>query len=432
MADPAPRVIPRRAVVSWVLYDLANTIFSMGVVSLYFSLYIRGEVGAQRADSVYGVITAISMGMIFIISPLLGAMTDRAPRRMPFLVWSTILCCAATALIARGSYFESAVLFIIGNAAYQAGLQFYDALLPEVTTEENRGRIGGIGVGIGYLGSYLAVGIGLLFGTKDKPFLFLIIAVAFMVFALPCFLFVKERGNPSPRPIFGLQMIRESTEQTLRTFREGHRYPGLLRFLFGRIFYTDAINTVIAYMSLYTVNIAVATGLTQEQGEKSAQLILMSAITFAVLGGFAWGWLVDRYGPKQTLTWVLYLWIETFALAACIGFFRLPIGWLYVVAAQAGIAMGGVWAADRPYMLRLTPPDRVGEFYGLYGMVGRFSAVTGPILWSLTTWLTVERGGMHEVTGQAIAIATLLLMVVLSWHILRPVTDERRDWDALR
>ena len=210
MADPAPRVIPRRAVVSWVLYDLANTIFSMGVVSLYFPLYIRGDVGAQRADSVYGVITAISMGMIFIISPLLGAMTDRAPRRMPFLVWSTILCCAATALIARGSYLESATLFVIGNAAYQAGLQFYDALLPEVTTEENRGRIGGIGVGVGYLGSYLAVGIGLLFGTKDKPFLFLIIAVAFMVFALPCFLFVKERGNPNPRPVFGLQMIREA------------------------------------------------------------------------------------------------------------------------------------------------------------------------------------------------------------------------------
>jgi UMF1 family MFS transporter len=404
----------------------------MGVVSLYFSLYIRGEVGAQRADSVYGVITAISMGMIFIISPLLGAMTDRAPRRMPFLVWSTILCCAATALIARGSYLESATLFVIGNAAYQAGLQFYDALLPEVTTEENRGRIGGIGVGVGYLGSYLAVGIGLLFGTKDKPFLFLIIAVAFMVFALPCFLFVKERGNPNPRPVFGLQMIRESTEQTLRTFREGHRYPGLLRFLFGRIFYTDAINTVIAYMSLYTVNIAIATGLTQEQGEKSAQLILMSAITFAVLGGFAWGWLVDRHGPKQTLTWVLYLWIETFALAACIGFFRLPIGWLYVVAAQAGVAMGGVWAADRPYMLRLTPPDRVGEFYGLYGMVGRFSAVTGPMLWGLTTYVTVERGGMPAVTGQAIAIATLLLMVALSWYILRPVTDERRDWEALR
>ncbi len=426
------RVIPKRAVVSWILYDLANTIFSMGVVSLYFSLYVRDAVGAERADSTYGVITAISMGIIFIISPLLGAMTDRAPRRMPFLVTSTILCCAATALIARGSYLESAVLFVVGNAAYQAGLQFYDALLPEVTTEENRGRIGGIGVGVGYLGSYLAVGIGLIFGTADKPFLFLVIAIAFLTFSIPCFVFVKERGNLNPRPIFGLAMIRESTAQTLQALRQGKRYPGLLRFLVGRVFYTDAINTVIAYMSLYTVNVAVSTGLTTAQGERAAQLILLSAITCAVLGGFGWGWLVDRFGAKRTLDWVLLLWLETFALAACIGLFGLPLGWLYLVAGQAGIALGGIWAADRPLMLRLTPPDRVGEFYGLYGMVGRFSAVTGPLLWALTMYLTVQVGGLRTVTGQGIAIITLFVMVVASWKILRPVTDTPRDWDALR
>lgn len=434
MPEPgtSARVIPRRAVVSWVLYDLANTIFSMGVVSLYFSLYVRDEVGAQRADSVYGIITTISMGIIFIISPLLGAMTDRAPRRMPFLIWSTIVCVACTALLARGSYLASAVLFIVGNATYQAGLQFYDSLLPEVTTEENRGRISGIGVGIGYLGSYVAVAIGLLFGTKDKPFLFGIIAATFLAFSIPCFVWVKERGNPDPRPIFGLKMIRESTEQTLRTLREGHKYPGLLRFLFGRVFYTDAINTVIAYMSLYAVNVAMAGGGTKEAGEKTAQLVMMAAISFAVVGGFAWGWLVDRIGPKRTLNIVLWLWLETFVLAACIGFFRLPVGWLYLVAAQAGVAMGGIWSADRPYMLRLTPPDRIGEFYGLYGMVGRFSAVTGPLLWSIIMYATVQRGGMHELTGQSLALISLLAMVAVGYWILRPVTDARRDWEQLR
>lgn len=431
MTEPA-RAIPQRAVVSWVLYDLANTIFSMGVVSLYFSLYVRDEVGAQRADSTYGVITAISMGIIFIISPLLGAMTDRARRRMPFLIWTTVLCCACTALLARGSYFESAVLFVIGNAAYQAGLQFYDSLLPEVTNESNRGRISGIGVGVGYLGSYVAVGIGLMLGTKNKPLLFMIIAVTFLVFSIPCFIWVKERGNPNPRPIFGLQMLCESTAQTLRTLREGHKYPGLLRFLFGRIFYTDAINTVIAYMSLYAINVAMANGGTKEAGEKTAQLVMMSAISFAIVGGFVWGWLVDRIGPKRTLNIVLWLWIATFALAMTIGFLRLPVGWLFLVAAQAGVAMGGVWAADRPYMLRLTPPDRIGEFYGLYGMVGRFSAVTGPLLWSLIMFATVQRGGLPELTGQAFALSSLLVMVVVSYRILQPVTDTPRDWNALR
>ena len=103
MSSPAASpVIPTRAVASWVLYDLANTIFSMGVVTMYFATYVRNEVGGERADSVYGYITAVSMGIIFVISPLLGAMTDRARRRMPFLLWSTVLCCAGTACQRRG------------------------------------------------------------------------------------------------------------------------------------------------------------------------------------------------------------------------------------------------------------------------------------------------------------------------------------------
>jgi UMF1 family MFS transporter len=422
------RVIPRRSVVSWVLYDLANTIFSMGVVSLYFSLWVREEVGPGRADSVYGVITAVSMAMIFFASPLLGAMTDRASRRMPFLITSTLICVTMTALLARGGFYVTAILFVIANVAYQAGLQFYDAMLPEVSNESNRGKIGGIGVGVGYLGSYIAVGIGLYFGTADKPFLFATIAGFFLLFALPCFLFVRERGNPNPRPVFSLQMVRESTRETIRTLRTGSEFPGLIRFLVGRVFYTDSINTVIAIMALYTVNVAVGTGLTAGEGERQAQLILMTAITFAVLGGFAWGWLVDRVGPKRTLSYVLRFWMAIFVGAAAVGILGLPLIALYGVACSAGFALGGVWAADRPYMLRLTPPWRIGEFYGLYSMVGRFSAVTGPLIWAGVTHVLIQRLGIAPQVGQGYAVLVLLGMVVASYIILRPVTDTPRDW----
>ena len=401
----------------------------MGVVSLYFSFFVRDQVGETRADWVYGLISSASMGMIFVVSPLLGAMTDRARRRMPFLVWSTLICVACTALLARGPFALSVALFVIANAAYQAGLQFYDAMLPEVSTEANRGRISGYGVGIGYLGSYVAVGLG--FFIDDRATQFLLIAIAFLLFAIPCFFFVHERGNPKPRPIAGWSVIRESTQETIQTLRDGRQYPGLLRFLVGRVFYTDAINTVIAYMSLYTVNVAMATGLTKQQGEGRAQLVMMAAISCAVVGGFVWGAIVDRLGPKRTLDFVLYLWMGVFSLAAAVGLLGLPIVWLFVVTSAAGVALGGVWAADRPYMLRLTPPHRIGEFYGLYGMVGRFSAVSGPLLWSLITYFVVDRGGFPPLTGQAIAIVTLLGMVVLSYVVLRPVSDRPAAAGAL-
>jgi UMF1 family MFS transporter len=428
----ADRPVPFRAVASWILYDVANTVFSMGVVSLYFSLYVRDMVGADRADRVYGLITTVSMGLIFVISPLLGAMTDRARRRMPFLVWSAIVTGSATAFMARGPYLVSAALFVVANAAYQAGVQFYDALLPEVTTEENRGRIGGVGVGLGYFGSYIAVGLGFLIPSENKPLLFLATAIALCAYAWPCFLFVPEQGNPRPRKVFGWDVVRESTGETLTTLRQGHLYPGLLRFLVGRVFYTDAINTVISFMSLYTVNVAISTGLTTEQGETRSRLVLMAAISFAVVGGLIWGVLVDRIGPKRTLNLVLALWTATFVLAASVGAFHLSMIFLYIVACMAGVALGGTWAADRPYMLRLTPPERVGEFYGLYGMVGRFSAIFGPLIWSTTMFLAVERSGLEPLTGQAIAILSLLVMILISAWILAPVSDERRDWGASR
>jgi MFS transporter, UMF1 family len=428
-------VITRRAVVSWVLYDLANTIFSMGVISLFFSLWVRESVGPEKADSSYGAILGISMAIIFFASPVLGAMTDRAPRRMPFLIVSTLVCVFFTALLARAGFYLTAVFFIVANIAYQAGLQFYDAMLPEVSTEENRGRVGGIGVAIGYLGSYLAVGLGLVlqaqFGRVDKPFYFLLVAIMFLLFAIPCFLFVKERGNPNPRPI-NFRMVLQSTRQTIQTLRSGREYPGLVRFLVGRVFYTDAINTVINVMALYTVNVAVASGLSTPDGEKKAQLILMFAITFAVAGGFFWGWLTDRIGPKRTLNLVLYCWMGIFVLSAAVGLFTLPLWVMFVVAATAGFALGGIWSADRPFMLRLTPPTRIGEFYGLYGMVGRFSAITGPLVWGTVTGIAIHKFGLHPLRAQGLSILILLLLVLTSFFILRKVSDERRNWAELQ
>ncbi len=400
----------------------------MGVVTLYFSTWVRDQVGAGRADAVYGVISAVSMALIFLASPLLGAMTDRAPRRMPFLVVSTLVCVGFTAVLGRGGFYVTALCFILANAAYQAGTQFYDAMLPDVSREANRGRISGIGVGVGYLGSYIAVGLGLrqVFGSADKPFLFAMIALFFLLFALPCFLFVTERGNPRPRPVFSLGMIRESTRDTLRTIRSSAEYPGLLRFLVGRVFYTDSINTVIGIMVLYTINVAEGTGLTHAQGEDAAKLIMMTAITFAVAGGFAWGWLVDRVGPKRTLNYVLYLWMGVFVLAAAVGILGLPLLTLYVVACSAGVALGGIWSADRPYMLRLAPSARIGEFYGLYGMVGRFSATTGPLIWAGVTSLTIRVFGLQPRVAQGLGVLVLLSFILASYVILQPVSDAPR------
>ena len=189
------------------------------------------------------------------------------------------------------------------------------------------------------------------------------------------------------------------------------------------MFYTDAINTVISIMALYTVNVALASGLDTEEGERMAQFIMLSAISFAVIGGFVWGRLVDRIGPKRTLDIVLWLWVATFLAAAATGIFALPWQLLFLIASMAGVGLGGIWSADRPYMLRLTPPDRIGEFYGLYGMVGRFSAITGPVIWAVVTTITNGYLKMQPSRGQGIGVLVLLALILVSRWILKPVSD---------
>ncbi len=412
-AEPAPP--PRRSVVSWILYDLANTIFSMNIVSLYFSLWVVNVMGGNDAD--YGFANSASMAVIFLLSPLLGALTDQAPRRKPFLIGSTLVCVSCTLLLGQWGLLLSLAFFAVANIAYNAGLQFYDAMLPDVSTEANRGRIGGIGVGVGYLGAFLGVGMGQLL-LKDVELLplaqqssryatvFQLSAVLFLLFALPCFFFVRERWHPDRH--FTLASFGKAFQQVQHTLRSSTSYPGLVRFLVGRFFYTDAVNTVIAFMGIYVTN---EVGFSNSQ----ASLVLMVAIFFAVIGGFVWGRVVDRGGPRRSLMLVLSLWMVVFTWAALVGLLNLPGVLFWPVPCLAGIALGGTWTADRPFMLRLTPPEKVGEFYGLYGMVGRFAAITGPLLWGLVVNVLN--------LGRPVAILTLLVGIIISFVILRPVSD---------
>ncbi len=414
--------IPRRATVGWILYDLANTVFAMGVVSTTFPLWVRDQVGVNQADRVHGLVTSLSMMLIFVLSPLVGAMTDRARRRLPFLVVSTLACVLCTSSLGRFGVFATMLAYVLGNAFYQAGLQFYDSLLPAVSTPENRGRIGGLGVGIGYFGSFLALALTGLAAARGwgRETVFLALALAFLAFAWPCFVFVTEPVNPRPNSVWGFGAIIAGLRSTLLALRDTEAHPGLLRFLIGRIFYTDAINTVIATMTLFAVNVTVRAGHAPKEAEGQARLVMLLAVVFAIVGGILWGRLVDRHGPRRVLGWVLGVWLVTLLLGALLGWLAMPMAVLFVVGILAGLALGGTWAADRPLMLELTPPERLGEFYGLYGMVGRFAAVIGPLLWSGLTAAAIALG-MSPLRAQGLAIAALLLLVLVGRQILRPL-----------
>lgn len=416
----APRVIPRRSVAAWVLYDLANTCFSMGIVSLYFPDFVKNVL--RLDDAAVGGLDSLGALLVLVLAPVLGAISDQAPRRLPFLAVATVACVASTFLLGQTSQALTFTLFIVAVISYQAGLIFYDSLLPEVSTDENRGRIGGIGVGVGYMGSLMAYGVGfVLMGSTATPVaadfarVFQGIAVAFLVVALPAFFLVRERRRVVP-PL-RLAAITQAFGQLAQTARHARRYPGLGRFLVGRVFYADAANTLIFMVMLYVMG-------SLEMTRAQAQPVAILAILFAIPAGLCWGFVVDRVGPKRTLNVVLVTWMVIFALVAAIPVLHLPSVLIYPAGCLVGVALAGLWASDRPLMARLAPPRYYGQFFGLYAMVGRFGAVIGPAVWG------VVAGEKMLNWGQPAAVVFLLACVIVAFIILWPVSDAPRTWTA--
>jgi UMF1 family MFS transporter len=404
--------VARRAVRGWVLYDFANVIFSMNIASLYFPLWVVKNAGGS--DGEYAVAAASSMFLVFVLAPFIGTMMDQTGRRMPFLMGSTVLCCALTLGLGYGGLWVALAVFALANATFGCGLVAYDALLPLVSTDEDRGRVGGRGIAAGFGGALVGIAAGLVilgFDEAAKPTVFKVTAVLFLLASIPCFLWVKE---PPSHKNAGLRRAVSETKRELRgAVRRARTFPDVPRFLIGRVFYTDAASTIFAFMGVYA---------TKEVGfsDFQVQIVLLSGVLSGPVGALAAGRAADRIGPKKTLDRLLLLWMAVLAACALIPALGLPSWLFWFVTPFGGIAFGGTSATDRALLFRITPPRHSGHFVGLFNMVGRFSAILGPLVWAVeVSWLG---------WGRPAAVATLAGFVVLSWRLFVPIDDSVRTW----
>ncbi|HEU4320138.1 MAG TPA: MFS transporter [Acidimicrobiia bacterium] len=400
----------RLATASWVVYDLANTIFALGVVGLYFSDWLLEE---GHADSLLAGVQIAAAAVVIFLAPWVGARSDVLGRRVPALVVTTILAVAGTAILATGPVWLTALALWLAVVSVNTGSVVYDALLVDVSTEENRGRISGYGVGVGYVGSFIGLGLGLLaLDVLDWGFpgVFRLIAIAFLVFAIPSFVFVKERPGVADA---ALPSVRDIVVGLRRSWRTASRYDGVVPFLVGRFFYTDAINTLIGgFLAIFVID-----ELGLDRGFFTA--LMGVAITAAIVGGLASGRFIERHGPMRVLRVVLVMWMLAIAagvVAAITG--MTNIAW--VIGPLGGIALGATWSADRVVMVRVSPPAHLGEFYGLYATVGRFATILGPLVWAVIV----------DVIGlpRTYAMGALIVFIAIGWVILRRVDDGPRDW----
>ena len=374
------------------------------MVGLYIPDWLTGE---GLADSTLAVTQSVAGAIVIFLAPWIGARSDATGRRMPALVMTTLVAVGATAGLTWGPAILTFFLLGLALVAVNTGSVVYDALLPVVASAERQGRVSGLGVGVGYVGSFIGVGIGAV--TLDLLDLgygitFVALAAGFLLFATPTFTLIHE---PPPAQVRPAPRIGTVATGLVGSWRKARQHPNVIRFLLSRFLYTDAINTLIGgFLTIFAL---------EELGldRQGSQTLLLIAIATAVVGGVGGGRVVERLGAVRTLRMALVGWIAAILLGVFAAVTSLP-QLAGGVGALGGLALGSTWAADRVVMIRVSPPEHLGEFYGLYATVGRFATILGPLVWALVVDVLD--------LGRNVAMAALAGFVAGGWILVGRVT----------
>lgn len=400
--------IKKRSLYSWLFFDLANTVYAFVIPGLYFSVWLVTEQG--WTDQALGFATSGAMVVVAILGPWVGARSDGSQGKKPMLLITTLICIIATFLLGTFDVAISVLLFIVSLIGFNLGSVVYDALLISVSSTENRGRISGLGVAFGYVGSLLGFGVATILQNYGYSYveIFRSVAIMFLIFSLPAFIFIKEKKVSDQKSII---KITESISLVIKSWKHSTQYPGLTRFLVGRFFYADAINTLIS--GLLAVYLVEEVGLTPTD----SQNLLGLAIIISIIGGYLFGKAADKYGPRKLTLISLICWMISLSLAIIATEFD-QLWLIYVTGVLGGFNIGGIFAVDRVFMTRLSPEKHLGEFYGLYSTVGRFATILGPLLWGFV----VNTLGL----GRNAAMGVLIVLLAISFFIIQGVSDKQR------
>ncbi len=413
----------RRALVAWCFYDWANSAFPTVVITFVFAAYYTTAIAAtpEEGTAEWGLAIALSGLAVALLAPILGAVADQGGRRKPWIGVFTVLAVASGAALwtvePDPSFAVLALILVaLGNAAFEFGQVFYNAMLPDVAPSARLGRVSGWAWGLGYAGGLVCLALCLvLFVQPETPRFGLdreaaeqvriigpFVALWFAVFAVPLFLFTPDTPA-SGRPMG--EAVTQGLRTLVATLRALPRHAQIGRFLLARMIYTDGLNTLFTFGGLYAAGTFAM----------SYEDILIFGILLNIaagLGAVGFAWVDDLFGAKRTIV---------IALVALTVFSTLILlveskTWFTVLGCAIGVFIGPAQAASRSLMARLAPAEIRTEMFGLYALSGKATAFVGPALvgW-ITLWAGSQRAGM----------ATIVVFFVVGLVLLLPLREPR-------
>ena len=415
----------RRELVAWAFYDFANSGYTTVVQTTIFSAYFVGVVAGSANGFSPGLSTllwSLSIGIanfiVMISGPVIGAIADHRACKKSFLLISSLGCITSTALLAMvgpGDLWLGMVLVTISAIMFASGENLIAAFLPEIVPEEKMGKMSGYGWSLGYIGGLITLGICLAYITWAKqhglqeqqsvPITLLITAAIFLLTAMPTFLWLRERAVPLSLDE-GLSNLKISFTRIARTFKEAARFRDLFWFLITLGVYQSGVTTVVVLAAIYAQE-------TMGFDTQALIILIMVVNITAAVGAFICGHLQDRIGSVPTLAITLIIWIIAIVLAL----FASEPSHMWVAGNVIGLAMGASQAVGRALVSKFSPPERAGEFLGLWGVVNRFSAIAGPMSYGLMNYWS---GGNHRTS-----LLSTLAFFVVGLLLLAKVNEER-------
>ena len=432
----ARRRIPttRRERWAWYLYDFGNSAYAAVVLLAVYSAYFQGQVvGGSEGTRLWGVSVGIAMLVVAVLSPVLGTLADFSASKKKFLLFFTTLSVIFTAalfLVMPGDIFTGMLFFILAEIGYRAAQVFYNALLPEIATPQEIGKVSGNGWAFGSLGGIVCLLIVLALimsigGTTVVRFSFLITAVFYLASSVPLFLWLRERAEPQPLGK-GDNYIQVASRRLRETFRAVRHYREFIKFIIAFLIYNDGIMMALNFAAIIG---AVLFSMTQQQ-----LIIFMIIIQVtSVAGAYLFGILADRWSSKRSLILSLILMIGAIVWML----FVQNVTVFFIIGALAGFALTGVQSVSRTLVGQFAPIEKSAEFYGFFEVGGRTSSFIGPTVYGFIAAeaaILLSARGMDAVSaeqmGIRVAIGSIVAFLVLGLVLLLKIRQPQPEVTA--
>ena len=411
------RTLFRPPVVSWALYDLANTSFAVVIITVIFPVYFTSIIASPEiysrnfGDLMWGVASGVSMIISSFLAPVFGAIADTLRSKNKFLTILTLACILFSSLLyflKEGMVAQAVILFIISNIFYQNSMMFYNSFLPQLSSKKNTGLVSGFGFSVGYLGGLLILILIYPFvrgglepsNLQNIRITFIITCIFFLVFSLPSFILLKD--SPAAKIIkINTSYISYGFKKLANTLRNIKKHKNLTRFLISYFLFSNAFSILALYVAIYAKN-------TLNFGLLEITLLFMLGHIPTIISSIFFGWLTDKIGPKLTITITLVIWVIIIILVTA---FNIRVVF-YICWILASISTGSTLIASRSLMTFLIPRDSEAEFFGFYAISGKISSIIGPVAFGVISFIT---------KNQRIALLSTLFFLISGLIVLQLV-----------